>query len=73
MRSLHRQTQNARRKLERLRRAGYVFVHTEDDGETWTGTNERGLQIEFLLKSGMFRGQVAVPSPHSAVHGGDQT
>jgi len=48
-----------REKLLQLRTQGYGYLVTTDDGDTWVGSHERGLDIEDLIHRG-FIGQVVL-------------
>lgn len=46
--------------LEELRKRGFHYLRTFDDGETWRGTNSYGLKIDTLLEAGNFQGRIVV-------------
>ena len=51
------------RRLELLRREGYRFLRTDDDGDTWVGTHDVGLPLDRLIHNEFFRGRVVVELP----------
>ncbi|MFV2069581.1 MAG: hypothetical protein ACC645_21665 [Pirellulales bacterium] len=54
-------------RLGALRQAGYRYIHTQDDGDTWIGSNRDGLPIDRLLDLKMFLGEVVVDPPGASV------
>lgn len=48
-----------RRNLNQLRKEGYRYIVTPDDGDTWVGSEDKGLEIDELMISG-FIGKVEV-------------
>ena len=51
--------EQARERLAELRERGFRYLVTRDDGASWTGSTNDGIEIEVLLGSG-FVGNVVV-------------
>ena len=56
----------AREKLDMLRSQGFQFIVTSDDGETWEGSYDHGLEIDKLM-SHCFLGRIIVNAPQPSV------
>ena len=48
-----------REKLEQIKEMGYRYIATSDDGETWEGSRQTGLEIEDLMHHD-FLGNIAL-------------
>jgi hypothetical protein len=46
--------------LNLLREKGFRYLRTDNDGETWMGSNEVGVRIEDLIRGRFFRGEIII-------------
>jgi len=54
-------------RLRTLQQAGFRYLCTQDDGDTWVGTHEDGLPIDRLIDWQGFLGEVVVDPPCTSV------
>ena len=51
----------ARRRLNQLKSRGFKYIVTVDDGESWIGSHDSGLEIDDIITS-HFMGEIMVES-----------
>ena len=55
--------ETTRLRLLALQQAGFRYLCTQDDGDTWVGTHRDGLPIDRLIDLNGFVGEVVVDPP----------